>query len=368
MNNNFKYNIQPRETKNGIVYDVFFYVVTSEGRKHKRLSGFKNKTLAKKAYTDFMASYIAMPVKVKNKLNVTFCEAFSSYLGAIQYNVKESTMYEITHIFKLHINDFFEDMLIAEIDKHRIIRWLDMLWTKTYKGKPYSQKTLLKIYSFFSSFYNWCVEHYEIENALIGVKTPKRRDNKEPRQIWTETEFERFIASVDDLRYKALFTTLFYSGCRIGELQVLTPADFNSSELHVHATYSQKTLDGSSYRITETKNYKSRNIPIPQKAIDVLNEWLNEKEKAQMPNKFIFGGENPPSRHAIQAKMETAIAKSGVKRIRIHDLRHSYVSLLMARGVNFGVIAALIGDTLDQVVKTYAHHVESDKLKAVALL
>lgn len=110
-----------------------------------------------------------------------------------------------------------------------------------------------------------------------------------------------------------------------------------------------------------------QDIPIPQKAIDVLNEWLHEKKKSRVPNKFIFGGENPPSRHAIQAKMETAIAKSGVKRIRIHDLRHSYVSLLMARGVNFGVIAALIGDILDQVVKTYAHHVESDKLKAALL-
>lgn len=368
MNNNFKYNIQPRETKNGTVYDVFFYVVTPEGRKHKRLNGFKNKTLAKMAYTDFMTNYIAVPVKVKNKLNVTFDEAFRSYLGAIQYNVKESTMYEITHIFKLHINDFFGNMLIAEINKNHIIRWLDKLWTKTYKGKPYSQKTLLKVYSFFSSFYNWCVEHYEIESALIGVKPPKRRDNKEPRQIWTEAEFERFIASIDDLRYKALFTTLFYSGCRIGELQVLTPADFNGSALSIHSTYSQKTLDGSSYRITETKNYKSRSIPLPQKAIDVLNEWLHEIGNEKNQRNYIFGGENPPSRHAIQVKMEKAIVKSGVKRIRIHDMRHSYVSLLMARGVNFGVIAALIGDTLDQVVKTYAHHVEDDKLKAVALL
>ena len=40
----------------------------------------------------------------------------------------------------------------------------------------------------------------------------------------------------------------------------------------------------------------------------------------------------------------------------------------MAKGVNFGVIAALIGDTLEQVVKTYAHHVEDDKHRAVALL
>ena len=40
----------------------------------------------------------------------------------------------------------------------------------------------------------------------------------------------------------------------------------------------------------------------------------------------------------------------------------------MSKGANFGVIAALIGDTLEQVVKTYAHHTEEDKLKVVSLL
>ncbi len=366
MNNNFNYNIQPRETKKGTVYDVFFYVVTPEGRKHKRLCGYKTKTLAKKAYTDFMANYIAVPVKYNSKSQVSFEDAFNSYLGAIQYNVKESTMYEITHIFKLHIWNDFGDKSIDSIRRQDIIQWLDTLWGKTYNGKPYSQKTLMKVFSFFSSFYTWCVEHYCIENALKGVKTPKRRDNKEPRQIWTEHEFTHFIDSIDDLRYKALFTTLYYSGCRIGELQALRICDYDGKQLYVHSTFSQKTLDGTPYRITETKNYKSRNVPLPQKALNVLNEWLNQKNKAS--NDFIFGVTNPPSRHAIQVKMESTITKSGVKRIRIHDLRHSYVSLLMAQGVNFGVIAALIGDTLDQVVKTYAHHVEADKYKAVALL
>ena len=57
-----------------------------------------------------------------------------------------------------------------------------------------------------------------------------------------------------------------------------------------------------------------------------------------------------------------------LKKIRIHDLRHSYVTLLMSKGANFGVIAALIGDTLEQVVKTYTRHNEDDKTKAVSML
>lgn len=92
MNNNFNYNIQPRETKKGTVYDVFFYVVTPEGRKHKRLSGYKTKTLAKKAYTDFMATFLSAPIKYDGKSQVCFEDAFRAYLGAVQYNIKESTI------------------------------------------------------------------------------------------------------------------------------------------------------------------------------------------------------------------------------------------------------------------------------------
>ncbi len=368
MNNNFKYNIQPRETKNGTVYDVFFYVVTPEGRKHKRLSGFKNKTLAKKAYSDFMASFLSVPIKYDGKYDVFYKDAFRAYLGAVRLNIKESTIYDITHIFSAHVDDYFNGLKMSEITKADIICWLDGLWAKTRNGKPYSQKTLMRIYSFFSSFYNWCAVHYNFENALNNVKPPKRRDVEEPRTIWTEYEFERFMACVDSLKYKAIFTTLFYCGCRIGELQALTPEDYDGKRFYIHSSFSQKTTDGTPYRITETKNYKSRNVPLPEKAVSIINEWLQYKQKYEMPNKYIFGSDTPPSRHAIQVQKDSAIAKAGIKRIRIHDFRHSYVSLLMAKGVNFGVIAALIGDTLEQVVKTYAHHIEEDKYTAVALL
>ena len=47
--------------------------------------------------------------------------------------------------------------------------------------------------------------------------------------------------------------------------------------------------------------------------------------------------------------------------IRIHDLRHSFVSMLLHKGANFMVVADLIGDTVDQVIKTYGHLYESDK-------
>ena len=369
MPNTFKYNIQERETKkNGTLYDIYFYVQSPEGRKQKKLSGFKTKKLAKQAYECFMERYISAPQKYSGKEVVRYELARKEYLGYAQNNVKESSLYDFIHIARKHYDDFFAGRDMKTITKQDIIEWQDQLWAKTYRGKLYTQKTLSKIYGQFTVFYSWCVEHYGLDDALKGVKMPKRKDNKEPRQIWTETEFNQFIAAVDNIKYKALFTTLFYCGCRIGELQALRGKDYDGQRLYIHGTFTRKTMDGSPYKITETKNYKSRYVPLPEKATDILDEWIAYKKAHRISNVYIFGEKTPVSLNAIQNAFSRGIEKSAVKKLRIHDLRHSYVSLLMSKGANFGVISSLIGDTLEQVVKTYAHHTEDDKKKVVSLL
>ena len=52
----------------------------------------------------------------------------------------------------------------------------------------------------------------------------------------------------------------------------------------------------------------------------------------------------------------------------MHDLRHSFVSMLIHLGANFMVVADLIGDTVEQVTQTYGHVYDSDKFKIIAML
>ena len=59
------------------------------------------------------------------------------------------------------------------------------------------------------------------------------------------------------------------------------------------------------------------------------------------------------------------IKKSGVKQIRIHDLRHSFVSMIIHMGANILLVADLIGDTVEQVTKTYGHLYEHDKISII---
>ena len=207
------------------------------------------------------------------------------------------------------------------------------------------------------------MQRYEVPDVLYGTTIPKRKVQKKEYSIWTKEDFDKFISCDMFEKYKTLFTLLFYSGIRIGEAQALKVSDYNGKDIFVHATYSKKTLDGTPYKITETKNYKARHVPLPKACIEVLDEWVKDRHK----NEFLFG-KTPVALNPIRNALDRYSESAGVPRIRIHDLRHSYVSMLISKGANFAVVAALIGDTLDQVIKTYAHSIEEDKIKVISLL
>ena len=101
-------------------------------------------------------------------------------------------------------------------------------------------------------------------------------------------------------------------------------------------------------------------IPAPCRA--VLDEWVKDKPS----DDFMFGCGSPASLNPIRTYFDTHIERAGVSRIRIHGLRHSFVSMLLSLGASVPTVASLIGDTIEQVVKTYAHSIEDDKIAIIS--
>ena len=371
MPTGFAFSYRERKTKRkGVVYDVIFRIVDENGREvQKSLCGYESKKLAKAAYTEFMSTYVAPPKKYDGKSKVIYDDAVKQYFASMKTQMKESSLYDISHTFKLHIDPFFTGKNLLEISKSDVYQWQDYLWSKKKpNGETYSTTRLVRVRNFFHTFIKWCGKRYGIKDFFEGVETPTKRSQKREYTIWTKDDFMKFYNAVGNPRYKALFYTMFFSGCRIGEIQALMPSDFDGSQLIIRHTFTRKTMDDSAYKITDTKNYKLHKVPLPDHAAAVLRDWLKYKEDNNLDNIYIFGGANPISQGALQFAFEKGVSVAGVPRIRIHDFRHSYVSMLLSNGANFAVIAALIGDTLEQVVKTYAHLTPSDLIKAVQML
>lgn len=368
MAQSYAFSYRERQTKKrGVVYDVIFRIVGEDGyEKQKSLCGYASKTLAKQAYTDFMSTYIAPPKRYDHKVKLTFEFARNNYFGSLKATVKESSLYTIISCFNTHINPYFTGKDMSTIKAEDIYAWQDSLWSKTKKdGQPYSQTQLRKVRGVFSAFIHWCVKRYKIRDVISDVEAPKRRQQKREYTIWTKDQFMQFYSVIDNERYKALFYTLFFSGIRCGELQALTPSDYNGSELTIRATYNRYTLDDTPYKITQTKNYKPHKVPLPAHARAVLDNWIVYKKQSEVENNFIFGAEHPISKNPIKHALDKYTKLAGLPPIRIHDFRHSYVSMLLSNGANFAVIAKLIGDTIEQVVKTYSHLIQDDLVKAV---
>lgn len=367
-----KYSLHERQTKRGRVYDVIFRIITLDGdEKQKKLSGFATKALAKQAYVDFVTSKCELvknnPIKKKAQApqeELKVADLAKQYFFSLQNQLKDATIYEKQKIFDLIIIPYFGAKDIRSLTTKELYKWQDELWAKKNPktGKYYAHKYLSKIRAYFSAFLTWCAMRYEgVQNNLLSVQKPKRRAPQQKMQFWTRDEFNRFIAEVKDPRYHALFSTLFYTGRRKGEVLALSREDIDLSAgtILFHKSITRKTLDGEPFNVTSTKTELQSATPICPTLKKELSSYQGEAP-------FFFGGQTPLTDNTIRRAFNAYCEKAQVKQIRIHDLRHSFVSMCIHLGATIPVVADLIGDTIAQVTKTYAHLYESDKRKIIA--
>lgn len=369
------FTIQERHTKKGTVYDVVFRIITIDGaEKQKRLSGFQTKALAKRAHAEFVMKkcevVTSRPTRNENtqKKKITVSEAWQEYLRYLlsYQDNKESTIYSKKKAFAFFILPYIGNTPIEKLDKTALTEWQDkvLLLRNPKTGKPYSSKYFALIRGHLNSFLTWAEEKYNIQNALTKVKKPVKRASDHKIKFWTKEDFEKFISVVDNPLYHCLFTIMFYTGRRKGEIFALSPANIHKTTILWDKSISRKLLSPGqekTYVMTTTKEDKVQELPICKRVQDEIIAYGGGSP-------FFFGGEKPISPTHTARMFDRYCVAAGVEKIRIHDLRHSFASMLLSNGENYKVIADLLGDTVEQVMKTYCHIGDKDIKNAVAKL
>ena len=183
--------------------------------------------------------------------------------------------------------------------------------------------------------------------------------------FWTKEEYDKFIETVDkNDRYFILFELLFWSGCRIGEALALTKSDidFSNNQIHISKTYyREKGAD----IITSPKTEQSiRTIIIPEFLKQELQEYVARIYDCSDSQRLF-----PMVTEAVQHKMKRNIEKAEVKKIRVHDLRHSHVAYLIYQGVQPLIIKERLGHRdIKITLNTYGHLYPSEQRKVAELL
>lgn len=365
-----KYSLQERQTKRGKVYDVMFRIIdpVSLVERQKKISGLATKAKAKEAYLAFVAESCE-PVKMKpvrnrdtTKRDPTIDELIQEYISTLPNQNKAASIYSKKLVYRIFVSPFFGDKHPKDLTKEALYKWQDTIWQMKNKRNDgfYGYQYLCNIRALFGTFLSWCESRYGYKNWLPEVVKPKKRAQKTKMQIWTREQFEQFIAVVDDPTMHAFFTLLFYTGRRKGEIFALSPSDVKGRTIVFDKSLSRKTLDGSSYQITTTKADKAHEIPVCATVQRELAAY-----KGVEGSKFLFGGEKPIANNTLTRYFQYYCKLADVPVIRIHDLRHSFVSMLIHMGANLMVVADLISDTVEQVTKTYGHLYETDKQKII---
>ena len=363
-----KYSLKERVTKRGKVYDVIFRVVTLDGDEmQKRLCGYATKTLAKQAYMEFVTEKCELvknnPLKKKDpqKEEPLVGDLIREYMATLGNDNKYTTIYDKNNVFRLFVLPYYETKKPKNLTLQELAGWVDTIWNlkNPRNGEYYSYKQLSKIRGHFNVFLNWLELRYGYKNNLKDVPRKKKRVAKTEMKFWTKDTFEKFIAVVDDPTYHALFTFMFYTGRRKGELFALTPQDVKATSIKINKSLTRKTKSDSTFEITSTKAEKTQDVPVCK---IVQQEIASYKGYAP----FYFGGDKPLASTTVKRVFDKYCNQAGVEIIRIHDLRHSFVSMLIHLGANLMVVADLIGDTVEQVMKTYGHLYQEDKLNILS--
>ena len=332
--------------------------------RQKRLSGYKTKKEAQYGYEDYIktreeeaARLIAeQAASEPNPLNMLFDDLLAEYMAFTKKRVKESTYYDLESKVRNRLEPYFRGKRIREITPKTISDWIENI--------EYSHKSKTWIFSTMSSIYKYGARYYDIPDIMNKVDRPRDTSPQKEMSIWTPSEFQRFIAEVDNT-YRLYFSFLYVSGCRRGEALALTWDDIDARSVRINKSVTTKT-SSAAYLVTTPKNKGSiRKITVPEFIIDQLNAHREQQQselgEAWMPSLFVFGGVRPLPTTSADRAFKKAIEHAGVKPIRIHDLRHSCASLLISKGISIVAVSRQLGHkNVEQTLNTYSHMMPDD--------
>ena len=265
-----------------------------QGKRRKSTKrGFATKREAEEWLRNFL-------ITQKADFDMKFEDFWKIYCADMETRLREHTMRTKKYIVELKILPYFGNKRVNDITAADIWQWQNELIKMGY-----SPTYLKTINNQLSAIFNYAVRYYDLKSNPCAKAGSMGKSKAEEMDFWTGEEFRKFIDSVMNKRLSYMaFMTLYWTGMRLGGLLA-----------------------------ADIKDY-----------MDSLYD-LQENDR-------LF----PITKYYLEHEMQRGIKESGVKRIRVHDLRHSHASMLIELGFSPLEIANRLGhEKVETTLNTYAH-------------
>lgn len=312
---------------------------------------------------------------------ITVQQLFEEYIAAKRNEVRETSLDKSIRILKKNVIPNFQNTKLDNLSVPMVQNWKQEI-----SEQGLSITTRKNIYGEFRAMINYAVKMEYISKNPVTIagnfKAPLEPEKE--MLFYTPEEFRRFIAaakesaeqaeacgSIYEWNYFVFFNIAFYMGMRKGEINALQWTDIKEGYINVTKSVAQKLKGGD--RFTPPKNkFSIRTIQIP-KPLCVILEQHRERCRTTIENftdeMYICGSERPIRDTSIEKKNKLFAEQAGVKRIRIHDFRHSHASLLANEGINIQEIARRLGHSnISMTWNTYSHLYPREEERAIRVL
>jgi integrase len=320
----------------------FYYTDWQGNKKKKKKRGFSTKKEALEYEREFL-------LKQSNDTTMLFNSLYELYIEDMTSRLRISTIENKSYIIELKILPYFKDRPISEIKPTDIRKWQNML---IKNENEYSETYLKTINNQLTAIFNYAVKYYDLRENPCRKAGSMGKSNADEMLFWTREEYNKFIEYVSDKpQSKMAFETLYWTGIRIGELMALTLKDIDFDNKTISINKSIQRIKQEDI-ITAPKTPKSnRVIPITDNLCNDLKVYTDMLYDLK-PTDRIFNF----TKFFLHHEMDRGCKKSGVKRIRLHDLRHSHASLLIELGFTPLIIAERLGhEKIETTLNTYSH-------------
>ena len=267
-------------------------------------------------------------------------------------NLRPSTRARDAQFYKTHIAPVFGDTPLAKLDRTSVRTWVARLGAPS--GSRLAPATIHKVVQALNKCVNAAVEDRLVQSNPVA-KLPLPKIERSEMRFLTSDEVWK-VADAIDPRYRGLVLVGGFCGLRLGELLGLRWArvDLDGQRINVNETLVD--IEAAIHFGPPKTKASVRSVPVPSFVCDELRSLLTDDCK---PSDLVF---RSPEGHAARPSQlrarfwEPAVQASGLVPLRIHDLRHTAVSLWIANGAHPKQVAALAGHTsVSVVLDRYGH-------------
>lgn len=348
-------------TKDGRSWVFIQYSKGLDGKRHQYQSkAYMTESEALQAEKEYLNKYKDVEVNP----HMTFKEAYTIYYEYQKDKIKDSTLK--TYRDRIKYMGLLDNVELVNLDWDLYQKWRAQI-NKTNLCDRYKtdiQKFIKQVINFAKK--QWDFNLRKFYNKLEPFKTPGAL--KKEMDFYEPEEFFKFISVVDDLRYKCFFELLYYCGLRRSEARGLQwkHIDFKNKLL----TVSQQVLNLSNsnasteWYISSTKTEASnRTIPIATTLLNDLAELKKSNERIAKFKQtwFVLGDDVPMATGRMYFYRDKYAEKAGVRRIRLHDFRHSCASALISGSAPITAVSNFLGHSeTTETLETYTHMFKKD--------